>query len=77
MSQKVWTKVGLVDDSLLTVEDVVIELDNVRKIVTTWTLKQDFVGSEGYAMAGEMVRQDAAGSILRGPSSESSQGVIG
>lgn len=77
MGQQVWTKIGLVDEDLLNVSDAISTGENHRKIVTTWTLKQDMTSSEGSAVAGEMVREDVAGSIFRGPSSEATPGVLG
>jgi hypoxanthine-guanine phosphoribosyltransferase len=51
---QVHTTKGLIDRDLLTVEDIVDEGDNYRSVATEWRLD------------GELVRRDAAVSILRG-----------
>jgi hypothetical protein len=51
---KVHTIKGLIDRDLLTVKDIVDEGDNYRSVATEWFLD------------GELVRRDAAVSILRG-----------
>lgn len=78
MSQAVWTKVGELDGDLLERTVSQEEGDNYFKVSTKWTLKADLiVDGVTLAVTGEIMREDQAPSILRGPSSAASQGVMG
>jgi hypothetical protein len=83
MSEAVWTKAGLVDGDLLEVTDTVSEGHNHRKISTQWRLKAEYlVGADapqhaGEALpAGELMREDCAASVLRGPGMDGVQGQL-
>lgn len=78
MSQNVWTKVGDLDDDLLERTVTQSEGPNYVKVSITWRMRTDLiVDGKLVATAGEVMREDHAPSILSGPSSAASQGVMG
>ena len=79
MGQPVWTKLGFnVDDDLMerTVHQEVGP--NYFKVYTTLVMKEDLiVDGQVVATKGELMRRDAAPSVLAGPGTKSVQGPMG
>lgn len=79
MGQPVWTKLGFnVDDDLME-RSVHQEVGhNYFKVRTTWVMKEDLVvDGKVVATKGELMREDAAPSVLAGPGTHSIGGKLG
>lgn len=79
MGQPVFTKLGYnVDDDLM-VREVHQEVGhNYFKVRTTWCMRADLVvDGVVVAKAGELMREDAAPSVLAGPGTQTIQGPMG
>jgi hypothetical protein len=78
MGQPVYTKLGYaVDDDLMERVVHTVVGENYHTVYTTWTMKADLeVEGVVVAVKGELMRQDAAPSILAGPGTRTVGGKV-
>lgn len=78
MGQPVYTKLGYcVDDDLMECTVHTSMGPNYHTVQTRWCMKGDFyVDGVKVAEAGELMREDAAPSILAGPNQKAVQGKL-